>query len=104
VSPFNVIVRRINVQPTLIQVAHAVNKFPTGVMPAGIRITVMGVQEQVVPAAPYQAIFDLEAGTYDAVAQSVDANGSALGEALKTTFTVEDGVSVDVPVSIQIGL
>lgn len=75
--------------------------FPTGTIPAGIVITLVGssVAPQTVTAAPYSASFaDVAPGQYTASAQAVDHAGAALGAAaVSAEFTIAAPVMVDVP-------
>lgn len=93
----------------IVSVATTQAPFPAGTAAAGLVITLVGasVAPQHVTAAPYTASFaDVAPGTYTASAQSVAADGSALGAAAVSaqfTITAPD-VAVDVPTLLNVSI
>ncbi|WP_321913604.1 hypothetical protein [Paraburkholderia sp. J11-2] len=67
---------------------------------AGFKITPSDatVAPQVVTAAPWSAVFAVNAGSLSATAQSVDATGKLFGPVFTSnTITVEADISVAIP-------
>lgn len=88
----------------IITVQTTPQPFPVTTVPAGISITLGTFDPVVVTKAPYLVIFDevLE-GEYTIIAQAIDADGLALGEAVKTVITVAPNfINVDIPASISV--
>lgn len=87
-----------------VTVAVSPVSFPAGTQPAGIRITLGTLAPVVVAVAPYVATFsDVPAGNYPVSAQTVDASGNTLGDAVTASVTVApDAVQVDIPASISV--
>jgi len=86
-----------------ITIVTAEQSFPAETVSAGIKVR-LGDKNQTIAAAPYVATFeDIEPGDYTIQAETIDAAGNSLGNAITGSVTVApDVVNIDVPASLSV--
>jgi len=81
---------------------------PVGVSASGILVSIAGVGDQMLSAAPYTATFaDVPDGDYVVSAQAKGSDGGVLGAAISQQFSVStppNTIQVDEPQSVIVTL